>query len=118
MATDDSVLSRRGFLAAAGVIIATPVLWTIGRRRATAAMPEGPPPDVTIVEFTDGGERNGAMRVPKVVKSGAEGRRQLSPLAFETARERGTERPSSGACWNRHAEGPFRCVCCDFARFG
>ena len=37
--------------------------------------------DVTIVDFADNGERRGVVRVPKVVKSEAEWRKQLSPLA-------------------------------------
>ena len=111
------MLSRRGFLAAAGVIVAAPVVWTIGRRRTMAVVPEGPPADVTIVEFTDAGERKGVVRVPMVVKSDAEWRKQLSPLAFEIARQRGTERPFSGAYWNLHDKGLFRCICCDTALF-
>jgi len=73
--------------------------------------------DVTIVDFADNGERRGAARVPKVVKSEAEWRKQLSPLAFAIARERGTERPFTGAYWDLHDKGIFRCICCDTALF-
>jgi peptide-methionine (R)-S-oxide reductase len=73
--------------------------------------------DVTIVDFADSGERRGVVRVPKVVKSETEWRKQLSPLAFAIARERGTERPFTGAYWNLHDKGIFRCVCCDTALF-
>jgi peptide-methionine (R)-S-oxide reductase len=73
--------------------------------------------DVTLVDFADNGERRGVIHVPKVVKSDAEWRKQLSPLAFAIARERGTERPFTGAYWNLHDKGIFRCVCCDTALF-
>jgi peptide-methionine (R)-S-oxide reductase len=73
--------------------------------------------DVTIVEFSDAGARVRTVRVPKVVKPDAEWRKQLSPLAYRIARERGTERPFSGAYWDLHDHGVFRCVCCDTALF-
>src|SRR5262245_56247958 len=58
--------------------------------------------DVEIVEFAASGKRLGKSRVPKVVKSEAEWKRQLSPLAFFVARQGGTERPFSGEYWNLH----------------
>jgi peptide-methionine (R)-S-oxide reductase len=73
--------------------------------------------DVTIVEFSDAGVRVRTVSVPKVVKTDAEWRKQLSPSAYHIARERGTERPFSGAYWDLHEHGVFRCVCCDTALF-
>jgi peptide-methionine (R)-S-oxide reductase len=73
--------------------------------------------EVEIIQFSDRGERTGAVRVPKVVKSEAEWRAQLSPLAFEITRQAGTETPFSGAYWNLHDKGLFRCICCDSALF-
>ena len=75
------------------------------------------PTVVTIVQFSDTGERLGKALVDKVEKSSAEWRKQLSPLAFAVARERGTERPFSGEYWNLHERGLFRCICCDTALF-
>jgi len=73
--------------------------------------------DVVIIDFTDAGERVGTIKVPKIAKSDAEWRRQLSPLAFRITRERGTEYPFTGAYWNLHDKGMFRCVCCGTALF-
>ena len=73
--------------------------------------------DVTIVEFGANGDRLGSRRVPKVAKSESEWRKQLSPIAFEVARLRRTERPFSGAYWDLHEKGLFRCICCDTALF-
>jgi peptide-methionine (R)-S-oxide reductase len=95
-------VERREFLG----ILAVAALWRPSSRE-----------DVTIIDFADNGERRGVIHVPKVVKSEAEWRKQLSPLAFAIARERGTERPFTGAYWNLHDKGIFRCVCCDTALF-
>ncbi|MDB4917335.1 MAG: methionine-R-sulfoxide reductase [Gemmatimonadetes bacterium] len=73
--------------------------------------------DVTIVLFSDAGVRGEKVTVPKVVKTDSEWQRQLSPLAFEVARHAGTERSFSGAYWNLHEKGIFRCICCDTALF-
>jgi peptide-methionine (R)-S-oxide reductase len=76
-----------------------------------------PPEDVVIVEFSDTGERLGTRKFPKVVKSKAEWRRQLSEDAYHITREAGTETPFTGAYWNLHENGMFRCICCDTALF-
>ena len=75
------------------------------------------PVDVLIAQFSDAGDRLNIVRVPKIVKSDDEWQRQLSALAFEVTRRGGTERPFSGAFWNLHEKGMFRCVCCDTALF-
>jgi peptide-methionine (R)-S-oxide reductase len=53
----------------------------------------------------------------KVVKSEAEWRKQLSNEQFEVARKKGTERAFSGAYWDNHDNGVYRCVCCDAELF-
>jgi peptide-methionine (R)-S-oxide reductase len=115
---DPRLLTRRDFLVAAGVAAAAPVALTFGRRLLAQPRVAGAPGEVTIVEFTDDGVRKGAVTVPKVVKSDDVWRAQLkNDLAFEVARKGGTERPFSGAYWNEHGKGLFRCVCCDTALF-
>ena len=54
----------------------------------------------------------------KVVKPDAEWRRQLSPEQFHVTREKGTEAPFTGAHWNNHENGVYRCVCCGTELFG
>jgi peptide-methionine (R)-S-oxide reductase len=75
------------------------------------------PKVVTIVDFSDAGLRRGAGEVPKLVKTEAEWRRQLAPISFEVTRHAATERPFTGATWNLHDSGIYRCVCCDTALF-
>jgi peptide-methionine (R)-S-oxide reductase len=76
-----------------------------------------PRDDVTIVQFSDAGKKLGDVRVPKVVKSEGEWRKQLSGESFHITRQAGTERAFSGAYWNLHDKGIFRCICCDTALF-
>ena len=73
--------------------------------------------EVTIVEFTNAGQRTGVAKVPKVVKTEAEWRAQLSPSSYEITRKEGTERPFTGALLNEHNKGVFRCICCETALF-
>lgn len=75
------------------------------------------PEDVTIVEFTDSGERKDAVQVPRLIKSESEWRQQLSPNAFDITRHDGTEMAFTGQYWNNHDKGLYRCVCCNTALF-
>jgi peptide-methionine (R)-S-oxide reductase len=113
------VMGRRAFLATARVGLAGLALWHFRRTLPAAAepLPAGPPKMVTIVEFTDAGERKGVVTVPMIRKTDAEWKAQLSPDSFEVARREGTERPFSGELLNVHDKGVFRCICCDTALF-
>jgi len=56
--------------------------------------------------------QKGYIEVAKVVKSDAEWHQQLTPEQFDITRRQGTERSCSGAYWNNHQDGVYRCVCC------
>lgn len=48
----------------------------------------------------------------KVVKPDEEWRVLLSPEQYYITRQKGTERPFSGALCHAHSPGRYRCVCC------
>lgn len=48
----------------------------------------------------------------KVEKSEAEWRGELSPEQYHVCREKGTERPFTGAFHAHKAPGTYRCTCC------
>ncbi|WP_242103116.1 peptide-methionine (R)-S-oxide reductase MsrB [Lysobacter sp. M2-1] len=84
---------------------------------AASGAPRALPESVEIVEFSNDGKRVRVATVPMVVKSDAEWRRQLSPLAYQVTRHEGTERAFSGELLKVHGKGVFRCICCDTALF-
>jgi peptide-methionine (R)-S-oxide reductase len=115
-------LRRRAFLATSASAIAGLALWSVSKPRLIEAASSKPADqqgeqEVTIIEFSDSGQRLKKVRVPKVVKSDAEWRKQLSPNAFEITRHADTELAFSGQYWKLHEKGLYRCICCDNALF-
>ena len=56
--------------------------------------------------------KNAYIMVDKVTKSGEEWKKQLEPLSYEVAREKGTERSFTGKYWDNHKDGIYSCICC------
>jgi peptide-methionine (R)-S-oxide reductase len=72
---------------------------------------------VNVVLYNDAGKKLRKAEVPRVVKTDAEWMKQLSPIAFRVARQKGTEVAYTGPNWNQHDKGLYRCICCDNALF-
>jgi peptide-methionine (R)-S-oxide reductase len=121
--------SRRAFLFSGAAVCGGIYFFIMGlfsRKSSTEEVAEqkhvqsnakGEPKEVTIVEFTDSGERKDTVHVPKLVKSENEWRQQLSPQQFNVTREDGTEMAFTGQYWDNHENGIYRCVCCGTALF-
>ncbi len=48
----------------------------------------------------------------KIVKSEQEWQKLLTREQFHVAREKGTEPAFTGAYWDHHDQGVYRCICC------
>ena len=72
---------------------------------------------ITVVRFSDSGKNLGKVQVKKVHKTDDEWKRQLTRLQFQVTRQQGTETPFTGATYNLHEKGLYRCICCDNALF-
>jgi peptide-methionine (R)-S-oxide reductase len=111
-------LKRRAFLLTSVSAVAGLAVWSLRKPRlAEATASKETPQEVTIVQFSDAGARLKKVRVPKVVKTEDEWRKQLTPGAFDITRHADTEIAYTGKYWKLHDKGLYRCICCDNALF-
>lgn len=48
----------------------------------------------------------------KISKTPKEWQAELTPEQYRVCREKGTERAFTGAYWDNHEKGQYRCACC------
>ena len=101
--------SRRTFLLGAPVVF--------GAVCADAADAPKPAGDVLIENFDAAGKSLGKKKVPPIVRSEEEWKKLLPASSYFVTRQDGTERPYSGEYNENHADGLYRCICCDTALF-
>jgi peptide-methionine (R)-S-oxide reductase len=107
-------MRRRELLIGSATLLG--IAW-LGDRSRSEAGPSGAATLVTIENFSAAGKSEGTLQLAKIVKTDAEWRSQLSPLAFQVARQAGTEYPFSGEYDKNHADGIYHCICCDTPLF-
>jgi peptide-methionine (R)-S-oxide reductase len=117
--TPTALIARRSFVAGS-VVLGVLLAWRFTERNQpqhAEKQEAGLPAEVTIVEFTDAGERIGARTADRIVKTEGEWKKQLSADALEVTRHAATEFPYTNENPNAHQKGVFRCICCDSALF-
>jgi methionine-R-sulfoxide reductase len=72
---------------------------------------------VSVKVFNSEGQLVGPLDLPRVEKSAAEWRAQLTEEQFRVARGQGTERPFCGTLLDNKAHGVYACVCCQLPLF-
>jgi len=82
-----------------------------------AATRLAPVSQVEIENFDASGKSLGLAHVPKVVKTDAEWKAQLSPLAYLVTRHEDTERAFTGEYAEYKGDGLYRCICCGTALY-
>lgn len=86
----------------------------------TGGAPTGPQTEVRVAApgspATAGGLKDSTVG-EKVIKSEEEWRRVLTDEQFHVMREKGTERAYTGALWDNHEAGVYRCAGCGLALF-
>ena len=114
-------LTRRGFIYGTATVAAYGLLLGVQRVCLSALADETSPDDdpgpVTIVKFADDGTKLGAVTLSNVRKSKAEWKKQLSPLQFDVTRRAATEWAYTGALYDQHGAGLYRCIGCGNALF-
>ena len=100
------------FLAAVGAF---------GWQRATAAAEAdtkgGTSMKVNVRDLDPTGKLTAVKSMPKVVKTDAEWRAQLTPEQYRIARGQGTEPAFCGAFFDNHKTGLYTCICCGLPLF-
>src|SRR5579872_1883402 len=113
-----NLVTRRGFvLGCLRIVNKLIVDRTFIRADDSANVAAGEIQKVSIVEFSNAGEKKGTITADKVVKTDAEWKSQLTPEQYKITRQAGTEAPFANKYDKWHEKGIFRCICCGTALF-
>jgi peptide-methionine (R)-S-oxide reductase len=107
-------LSRRSFVLGVPVVLGGAC---VDAANTPASAPAKPAGNVSIENFDVAGKSLGKVSVPRIVRSDEEWKKLLPPDSYTVTRHEGTEPAYSGQYNDNHADGLYRCVCCDTALF-
>jgi peptide-methionine (R)-S-oxide reductase len=114
-------IARRGFIFGAATLGAYGLLLGVQRVCMSALADNEPKEDsaepARIVKFTDDGTPLGLVSLPKIRKTKEAWKKQLTPGQFDVTRRESTEFAYSGALYNEHTAGLYRCIDCGNALF-
>jgi peptide-methionine (R)-S-oxide reductase len=114
-------ITRRALIFGTATIAASGLLVGVERLCLSAFAdneePEDDPGPVKIVKFANDGTNLSLITVARVRKGKSEWKKQLTPLQYDVTRRAATEFPFSGALYEQHAAGLYRCVDCGNALF-
>src|SRR6202167_553366 len=116
-------ISRRGLIFGGATLGGLGLLFGEQRVLRSAFADDEPTPTsddptpVTVIRFSDAGERIGPISEPRVRKTKQGWKKQLTPLSYDVARRAGTEWAFSGELDKKYSPGLYRCICCDNALF-
>jgi peptide-methionine (R)-S-oxide reductase len=116
-------LSRRGLIFGGATLGGLGLLFGVQRVLSSAFADDEPTPTsddptpVTVIRFSDAGERIGPISELRVRKTKQEWKKQLTPLSYDVARRAGTEWAFSGELDKQYSPGLYRCICCGNALF-
>jgi methionine-R-sulfoxide reductase len=103
--------SRRSFCFALGGLVGACLLPTVRAENSASNK------TVTVRLIGPDGALSGPISVPKVIKTDAEWRQQLTPEEYAIARGKGTEPAFCGTLLDNHREGIYHCICCRLPLF-
>lgn len=114
-------VTRRGLIFGAATLAAGGLLAGVERLCLAAFVEKEELEDdsspVKIAKFDDDGRALGLFTLSRVRKRRSEWKKQLTALQYDVTRRAATEFPFSGALYDQHHPGLYRCIDCDNALF-
>jgi len=103
-------MNRSVLIAAALFVSALVACNNNSTARTTAKLEAGPGKPVSVKLYSVA--TKGYTMSEKVIKTEEEWKKQLTPQQYNVIREKGTEAPFTGATWNNHEKGIYKCIGC------
>jgi methionine-R-sulfoxide reductase len=102
-----------------GVVLGAALVAVAGdsSQPAKPADQKNAPPTVQVRLLDENGKLGPKTAVPRVIKTDAEWRKQLTADQYKIARAKGTEAAFCGAFYDQEKPGVYYCVCCNLPLF-